>query len=322
MYGFSSTQIGIAGYEYWSQRQVADKAFHTVLLQIPDHFNEDAACLLVAPSSGSRNVLGAVGTSGIWALQQGCAVVYSDKGTGTQVVLSGDQQYQIDGTIVSTGVDTAKAEATVMQSSTALHVIQKHPYSQASPEQYWGDFVLDAALYGLELLQQEKRLKRQQIKVIAASISNGGGAVLRAAENDVNGLLDAVVAAEPQINLVHQYELLHENSNIQITTKPLLELSMNLSLYEPCAALHESLNSSPFKLNTMLIQAALKARCQALTDKQLLKGDNLAEQTANAVTIMDQLHITKDAKQLSQLNSLANMWASINHTYALSLIHI
>ncbi len=36
--------------------------------------------------------------------------------------------------------------------------------------------------------------------VIAASVSNGGGASLAAAEGDTTGLIDDVVVGEPEIN--------------------------------------------------------------------------------------------------------------------------
>ena len=326
LYGFNTSQSPIAGHEYWSQRQVAPKAFHTVVLQIPDNFIAANACLVVAPSSGSRHVLGAVGTSGAWALTRGCAVVYSDKGTGTQVALNSKQSYQIDGTLNTTAGFSAMNEATQLKSIAAnsgvntFHVVQKHPYSQANPEQFWGDFVLDATAYGLALLQQERQLNRQQIKVIAASISNGGGAVLRAAEQDLNGLIDAVVAAEPQVNLAHEFEMLQAQQTTQVKTKPLLELSINMSLYEPCAALDPSLNNSPFKMNTLLIQSSMQSRCQALKDASLLVGEDLAAQTKNALAKIQQLHITDEALQLSQLNTLANIWGSINHTYSNSYL--
>ena len=45
------------------------------------------------------------------------------------------------------------------------------------------------------------------ILVIAASVSNGGAAVLRAAEQDTAGLIDGVVAGEPsaQPNSLDRY---------------------------------------------------------------------------------------------------------------------
>ncbi len=321
LYGFSATQKPITGHEYWSQRAVAPLAFHTVVLQIPDNFMPNKACLVVAPSSGSRNVLGAVSTSGAWALLRGCAVVYTDKGTGTQIALDAQQSYQIDGTMVaSTKLSEGGLERTKLNSPSNLHVVQKHAYSQANPEQYWGDFVLDAAVYGLSLLQQEHGLNRAQTKVIAASISNGGGAVLRATEIDAEGLIDAVVAGEPQVNLRHQYDLLKAGKQKSISTKPLLELAMHLSLFEPCAALHDSLNDSPFKMNTVLLQPAMQARCQALQEQQLLAGDKTTEQSQNALALITGIHITNEALQLAQLNTLANLWGSINHTYSNSYL--
>ncbi|TDR23369.1 3-hydroxybutyrate oligomer hydrolase family protein [Marinicella litoralis] len=322
LYGFDENQNPIAGHEYWGQRSVAEGVFHTVVFQLPDTFNADQACLVVAPSSGSRNVLGAVGTSGSWALTQGCAVVYTDKGTGTQVALDNNRTYQIDG-LIDENRDTATdklLENTQLATASKLHVVQKHPYSQLHPEQHWGTFVLDAAQFGLDLLQQEKGLTRNEIKVIAASVSNGGAAVLRAAESDVLGLIDAVVAAEPQINLQHQYDLKNRRGINSITTKPLIELSMNMSLFEPCAALSESLNGSPFKHNTVLIQELQKSRCAALNQLGYLAATDLAAQIDEALKKIEQLKIEQAAMQLSQVNTLANMWAAINHTYSNSYL--
>lgn len=322
LYGFDESQEPIAGHEYWSQRSVATDAYHTVVLQLPDRFNMQQACLVVAPSSGSRNVLGAVGTSGSWALAHGCAVVYTDKGTGTQLALDNQRSYQIDG-LIDEGYEAAankNLEATRLKPASSQHVVQKHPYSQVNPEQYWGYFVLDAARYGLALLEQEKGLARNQIKVIAASVSNGGGAVLRAAENDPMGLIDAVVAAEPQINLNHQYTLKQASGISNITTKPLIELSMNMSLYEPCAALDDSLNEAPFKMNTAMIQGLQKSRCAALKQYGYLEATELKAQISESLSKIERLEIEPSALQLSQLNTLANMWGAINHTYSNSYL--
>jgi hydroxybutyrate-dimer hydrolase len=52
------------------------------LIQIPSSFNQVKPCIVAAPSSGSRGVYGAIGTVGEWGLKKGCAVAYTDKGTG------------------------------------------------------------------------------------------------------------------------------------------------------------------------------------------------------------------------------------------------
>lgn len=320
LYGLTQDQPMIAGHEYWEQKPIDSGAVHTLVLQIPDNMNTQQACLVVAPSSGSRNVLGAVGTSGVWALLNGCAVVYTDKGTGTEIALSGYHGYQIDGKISErTAANPLLAEFGLSKPSP-LHVVQKHPYSQANPEQFWGDFVLDAAQYGLSILASEKQIKREDVHVIAASLSNGGGAVLRSVEHDSEGLIDAVVAGEPQLNLQHSYQVKQAGKVAEINTKTLLELSNWLSLYEPCAALDASLSGAPFKLNTGLIQPLLVQRCQALVEAQMLAGDTVEEQAANALSKLQQSMIEPAALPLAQINTLAGMWGAINHTYSNSYL--
>ena len=322
LYGLRSNQEPIAGTEYWSQRMVVDGVYHTVVLQVPDTLTGEEKCLVVAPSSGSRNVLGAVGTSGSWALTHGCAVVYTDKGSGTQVALDDNKGYQIDGLLVSPAMAASDTmmEGTKLLASEGFHVVQKHAYSQVNPEQYWGEFVLDAVEYALAVLQQNNQLNKTQIKVIAASVSNGGGAVLRAAEKDSKGLIDAVVAAEPQVNLQHLYQLKTAKQITEISTKPLLELSMNLSLLEPCASLHDSLNTAPFKMNTALLQPLLKARCAALVERGMIEGNDVVQQVHSAQQKIKQMGITDEALKLAHINTLANLWGSINHTYANSYL--
>ena len=55
----------------------------TMMVQVPASFNPSQACIITAPSSGSRGVYGAIATAGEWGLKRGCAVAYTDKGTGT-----------------------------------------------------------------------------------------------------------------------------------------------------------------------------------------------------------------------------------------------
>lgn len=314
LYGFDDDTEAVAGTEYWHQRSVADNAYHTVVVQIPDHFNRRNPCLLVAPSSGSRHVLGSVATTGSWGLMNQCAVVYTDKGTGTQMVIDGEQVYAIDGTLVD--ADNPLAEATRLPETNGLQVIQKQPFSGVHPEQYWGEFVLDATRYGLAVLKAEvaAELNKNKVTVMAASISNGGGAVIRAAELDNEQLIDAVVAAEPQLNLDYRYQINKRGDNQVIKTLSLIELGTLLGVYEPCAALHPSLNTAPFKANTALIQPWLMQRCLVLQTSGLLPTD-ATDLPAAARDKLLQSGITKEALAMAQINTLSHMWASIGHTY-------
>ena len=54
----------------------------TLLVQVPEHFDPARPCIVATSSSGSRGVYGAIGTTGEWSLKRGCAVTYTDKGTG------------------------------------------------------------------------------------------------------------------------------------------------------------------------------------------------------------------------------------------------
>ena len=54
----------------------------TLMVQIPFSFSLDNPCIVTATSSGSRGVYGAISAAGEWALKKGCAVAYTDKGSG------------------------------------------------------------------------------------------------------------------------------------------------------------------------------------------------------------------------------------------------
>jgi hydroxybutyrate-dimer hydrolase len=54
----------------------------TLMVQIPDSFDPKNACVVTGTASGSRGIYGAIGASGEWGLKRGCAVAYTDKGTG------------------------------------------------------------------------------------------------------------------------------------------------------------------------------------------------------------------------------------------------
>lgn len=82
-----STHKGlIAGDEYLAfEKQGNSRARVTMMVQIPDSFDPTNGCIVAAPSSGSRGVYGAIATAGEWGLKHGCAVAYTDKGTGNGV---------------------------------------------------------------------------------------------------------------------------------------------------------------------------------------------------------------------------------------------
>ena len=78
--------------------------------------------------------------------------------------------------------------------------------------------------------------------VIAASVSNGGAAVLRAAEQDTAGLIDGVVAGEPsaQPSSTSGYGVQFGGVDVGGFGKPLMDYFTIANLYQPCAALAPS----------------------------------------------------------------------------------
>jgi hypothetical protein len=92
----------IAGDEYLALAREDDQEDGTVLMvQVPDSFDPANACIVTAPSSGSRGIYGAIATAGEWGLKNGCAVAYTDKGTGIGAHdLQGDRVDLITGAFV------------------------------------------------------------------------------------------------------------------------------------------------------------------------------------------------------------------------------
>lgn len=73
----------IAGTEYIAYADNGSGNLNvTMVVQVPATFNKSDPCIVAAPSSGSRGVYGAIGTAGDWGLKKGCAVAYTDKGSG------------------------------------------------------------------------------------------------------------------------------------------------------------------------------------------------------------------------------------------------
>ena len=186
-----------------------------MMVQIPDTFSPSNACIITAPSSGSRGVYGAIATAGEWGLKRGCAVAYTDKGTGT-----GAHNLQTNTVNLMRGeradaaaarddsnftADIKERERTAFNAATPNRFAFKHAHSQQNPEKDWGDNVLASIKFAFDMLND--KFKHQHVKfdkrntlVIASSVSNGGGASVLAVEQDHEGLIDGVAVGEPNVN--------------------------------------------------------------------------------------------------------------------------
>ena len=270
----------------------------TMMVQVPNSFDRGNPCLVAAPSPGSRGVYGAISTAGEWGLKNNCAVAYTDKGTGNGVHdLATGTVNKIDGTrAFATNVGKKanfKAEGTREMDLAAYNSIyqdriaQKHAHSQQNPEADWGKNVIDAIEFAFYVLNLTDNLKDEFGKittitsdntiVIASSISTGGAASLRAAEQDSDDLIDGVVAAAPLIN---PRDLANEEEEITIQQgnnfsffyknqkKSLFDVITYHNVFQLCAS-----------ANTFL---GLPGRCSALQTADLLDNLEIVPQIAEA----------------------------------------
>jgi hydroxybutyrate-dimer hydrolase len=291
----------IAGTEYLT----IDNNGITMMLQVPASFDPASACVITAPSSGSRGVYGAIGTSGEWGLKRGCAVAYTDKGTGSGVHdLQNDTVNLFDGrrgpaaTAGALSNFTARVDAASLASfnaATPHRFAVKHAHSGLNPEAAWGQHVAQSLQFAFYVLNERYGqvlpngartvvLTPANTLVIAAGVSNGGGAALALAEMGM-GLVDGVVVSEPNIQLPPTPGLRIERGALPAYTggsKPLYDYFSLANLLQPCAALATAAAGSPFGYTGGTAFVAAN-RCAALAANGLVTGATTAEQAADAL---------------------------------------
>jgi len=280
---------------------------HRVLAQIPDAFDRIRRCVLVAPSSGSRGIYGAIAIAGAWGLPKGCAVAYTDKGCGTDYFdLDAGVGVRADGTLAAPGEDELAFVADVVVG--ARGVAFKHAHSRDNPEASWGLHVLQAAEFALRALDaafpEDAPFTFENTRIIAVGLSNGGGAVLRAAELE-GPWLDAVVAAEPNIY-------------VEAGGRPLYDYATEAALLMPCALLAlDDLPQPPW-----LAEAApeWRRRCAALRDADVLRAANGDDSPAglarDALARLQSSGWTESALRAGALSVGLDLWRTLAAAYA------
>jgi hydroxybutyrate-dimer hydrolase len=263
---------------------------HRVMAQVPDGFDHARRCLLVAASSGSRGIYGAIAVAGAWGLPRGCAVAYTDKGAGTDYFdLDADLATGADGTVGGVG----PAFRPGVSAATA-GVAFKHAHSQDNPEEDWGRHVEQAAMFGLHALTRafpdHAPFQPGNTRIIAVGISNGAGAVLRAAEDAE--WLDAVVAAEPNIHVEG--------------ARPLYDVATEAALLMPCALPELGLPAMPY----------VPARCAALRGSGLVEGDDLEAQQASALARLRASGWSDAALRAGAISVGFDLWRAVAAGYA------
>ncbi|HEX5632358.1 MAG TPA: 3-hydroxybutyrate oligomer hydrolase family protein, partial [Gemmatimonadales bacterium] len=274
----------------------------TLMVQIPASFDPANACIVTAASSGSRGVYGAIGTAGEWGLKRGCAVAYTDKGTGNGAhdlasnavnLMQGERVSALDaGTFSQFTAKLSPAALAAYNSAFPNRWAYKHAHSGNNPEQDWGRDTLRAVEFAFYMLNRQFArgpaaarhvLTPENTIVIASSVSNGGGAAIAAAEEDTRGLIDGVAVGEPQVNLDAPAGLTIRRGGLAVGSmaRPLYDYFTIANLYQPCATRAPALAGSPGLFFVNAVTAA--NRCAALAALGLVSGADTTAQAEDAL---------------------------------------
>jgi hydroxybutyrate-dimer hydrolase len=277
---------------------------HRILVQIPDAFDANARCLVVTAASGSRGIYGAIALAGAWGLPRGCAVAYTDKGAGTGYFdCATATGCALDGTRAY--ADDAELEFVPPMWQSGSGIAVKHAHSGENPEANWGACVLQAARFGLEMLDrafpQLAPFTPDNTRIIAVGLSNAGGAVLQAAGIDDEAMLSGVVAVAPNIHVARR------------SSRPLYNYATEAALLMPAALTDARFDAIPFARVEGQPPAAWKARGTTLREAGMLDTQSTAAEA------LERLHAAgwTDAALATAASTTAfDMWRALAATYA------
>jgi hydroxybutyrate-dimer hydrolase len=329
----------IAGDEYLAYADDGSGRFNvTMMVQLPASFDPAAPCIVTGVSSGSRGVYGAISVAGEWGLKHGCAVAYSDKGTGNGAYdVQNDTANDLDGVRGSASflgknaafvANLSSADHAAFNVATPNRFAWKHAHSQRNPEMDWGRNTLEAIEFAFFLVNEkfspvDPTSGRHVVTIapantitIAASVSNGGGAALAAAEQDTGGLISGVVAGEPQAQVASTAGLTVKRgtTTVAATGKGLYDYFTTAALYQPCAALSTEAAAAA---NLVTVNATFATnRCATLAAQGLLAATTTATQAEEALA---RLHAAgweaeSDVLQSSHFSTYAT--TAVTVTYA------
>ena len=298
----------VAGTEYLAYSVDANgRAAATLMVQIPTTFSQTAPCIVTATSSGSRGVYGAVSAAGEWGLKRGCAVAYTDKGTGNGAhELDTNTITLINGltanatTAGNTSHFTApisESQRTAFAATNPFRYAFKHAHSQANPEKDWGLFTRQAIQFALWAVNEQfapvvpgtgskqQTFVASNTLVIASSVSNGGGASIQAVEGDTTGLIDALVVGEPVVYPTLPAGLTISRGGVTYPStaigRPLYDYISLANLLQPCAAYAPPLATAPGL--ALVSMASAQNRCGALALNGAVSGADFTSQSNDAL---------------------------------------
>ncbi|HSE12689.1 MAG TPA: 3-hydroxybutyrate oligomer hydrolase family protein [Rudaea sp.] len=283
---------------------------HRILVQVPDAFDARARCLVVTASSGSRGIYGAIALAGAWGLPRGCAVAYTDKGAGTGYFDTASATGSaLDGTQATVGGE--QLEFVPKSAAPDAGIAVKHAHSGDNPEADWGRHVLQAAQFGLAMLDrafpQSAPFTAHDTRIIAVGVSNGAGAVLQAAGLDSGGILSGVVALAPNVNVPAAG-----------TGRALYDYTTEAALLLPCALTDARFDAVPFARVQGKVPPAWSARCASLHAAGVLDATDARSQAAQAIGRLHAGGWSDAALATAATMTAFDLWRAIAATYASS----
>ncbi len=333
--GNKDAQGKIAGVEYLSfMKLTPDHQNVTLMVQIPNDFNIKEPCLITGPSSGSRGIYGAIGTVGEWALKKGCAITYTDKGTGTGFhYLSSGKVFDLQGQLIDAVTAGDRSSFTLPLTPELKDYNEKYPnrvaiqhaHSGLNDEKNWGQYVLSSIKFAFYVLNKElaegnNKFTPENTLVISSSISQGGHSSLLAAEQDTEGLIDAVVVGEPNIPLPKNNDFAIQMGEQQPVTNHSMNIydySTLLNLYQPCAVLSDDTLQAPFGAGSnAVVLRVLSNHCNLLHERGLLTAETTQGQIEQSITKIRGMGILDETFILGPVNVAINLWATIAVNYA------
>ncbi|WP_066733471.1 D-(-)-3-hydroxybutyrate oligomer hydrolase [Cupriavidus sp. D384] len=313
----------------------------TMMVQIPDSFDRANPCIISATSSGSRGVYGGIAV-GEWGLKRGCAVAYTDKGTGAAPHdLESDTVPLIDGTRADRTTAGKLAQFAAQPGGVSLAAFNasfphrlafKHAHSQQNPEADWGRNTLQAIQFAMFALNdrfgtlgtdglRQITFTKSNVLVIASAISNGGGAAIAAAEQDEDGLIDGVAVGEPNVEMppAPVITVRRGGTAVAASGKSLYDYTTTANLFQLCAAQVATLANAPRVSGSSTLPSLPSQtidRCTSLVAAGKLAGATTPDQANAALGAMHAAGWEPESDELHTSLSLLEVASSISVTYA------
>ncbi|OTQ57185.1 3-hydroxybutyrate oligomer hydrolase family protein [Gilliamella sp. A7] len=255
-----------------------------VLLQIPVDFDKKKPCIVAIPASNYDGLYNAkdMQIRGLWGLKHNCAVVYNDKGLGNGIYdISNQQGFTIDGKIAKDNLlfnpEIRNRENFIQNHPNRYAVKQLH--SKQNPEHNWGKYVLESiefALYEINdrfSAKNARNFNSYNTLILIYGSEDGASAALKAGELDKSGLINGIVAVNPQIqpNPDIASLIIQDSASIRsFQYNSIPDYATVAALYIPCAIPaiepNKSDNYVPYASKYLYSQN----RCDALKKANLL----------------------------------------------------